>query len=206
MNRSNTHQTLHKMGKITGLALCTLGSAIAQAGNDWRDNRFVDYAKVTQVEPIVETIEHQGPREECWNEQVRYTPEPRYHGHGRHERSATPVILGALIGGALGNELGHHKRNKQVGAVAGAILGGSIGADIRRQHHREVYRQHRDDAAYDVAYRTEKRCKTYYDSETEQRVTGYDVSYRYQGHEYSTWMADDPGKRLRVHVAVSPVQ
>ncbi len=204
MNRLNTQQNLQKIGKITGLALCALGSAIAQAGNDWRDNSFVDFAKVTQVEPVFETIEHRVPREECWNEQVAYTPEPDYYHPPHRDRSATPVILGALIGGALGNELGHHKRNKQVGAVAGAILGGSIGADIRRQQHREVYRQHRDDAGYDVAYRTEKRCKTYYDIETEQRVTGYDVSYRYQGHDYSTWMARDPGKRLRVQVAVQP--
>ena len=172
------------------------------------DNSFYAYAKVTDVDPIYETVEHQVPRETCWTEKVRYTPHQRHHDRHHASQSKTPVILGALIGGALGNELGHHKRNKQVGAVAGAILGGSIGADIQRQNRHDSYHdRHYDDRhSYDVAYRDEQRCKTYYDIETEERLTGYEVSYRFSGREYQTITDQHPGKKLRVRVGVEPAE
>lgn len=170
------------------------------------DNSFYAYARVTDVDPIYETVEHQVPRETCWTEKVRYTPHQRHHNRHHGDKSATPVIIGALIGGALGNELGHHKRNKQVGAVAGAILGGSIGADIQRQNRHDRYHDSHYDSAYDVAYRDEQRCKTYYDVETEERLTGYEVSYRFSGREYQTITDQHPGKKLRVRVGVEPAE
>lgn len=183
-------------------------SVSSHAGS--RGDVFIDYAKVTAVSPVYDTIEHRVPREECWNEQVQYTPHDQRYPSRRHARqqSSTPVILGALIGGALGNELGHHKRNKQVGTVVGAILGGSIGADVRNnkrgRDHNDGYRNGHHD--YDVAYRNERRCKTHYEIESEQQLSGYDVEYRYHGHDYSTFTSEHPGKKLQVRVAVKPVQ
>lgn len=116
------------------------------------------------------------------------TPRACQHRYSeeRHHRSATPAILGGIIGAAIGNELGHHKSNKRVGAVAGGILGASIGSDISRRP------KHRDCQQYDVSY--------------EERVVGYDVSYRYRGQLYNTTTREHPGKKLRLSVQIEPVE
>ncbi len=204
MNKLKIGQKVVLSGMLLGLAgFSTMSSASGyDRDRSWNKNSFFDYARVTQAEPIYQTIEHQVPREECWNEKVRYTPE-RHNSHRRH-KSSTPLIIGALIGGALGNELGHHKRNKQVGAAVGAILGGSIGADVQRQNRRDRHDDNYD--GYDVAYRDEQRCKTYYEIETEQRLSGYEVSYRYNGHDYQTITDQHPGKKLRIKVGIRPAE
>lgn len=152
-------------------------------------NHRVDYAKVTDVRPIYESYTRKTPHQECWVETVRYDQD-------RGDRSATGTILGGIIGAAVGNELGHKKRNKQVGAVAGAVLGASIGRDISRRH---------ETRATESRYREVERCETRYSHRTEQRVVGYDVSYRYRGDEYRTTLDQHPGKRIKVAVSVEPV-
>lgn len=43
--------------------------------------------------------------------------------------------------------------------------------------------------------------------EQEQRLlTGYDVEYQYKGEKYMSRMARDPGKRVRIRIAVAPDQ
>lgn len=153
-------------------------------------NKHQDYAKVLDVEPIVVRSERRIPRRECWDEQVRYE-EPR-----QHRNSYTAPILGGIIGGALGNELGHNKSNQRVGAAVGAVLGASIGHDVTR------------DRAYTgghVSYRTETRCAVEHDVEYYERITGYNVTYRYQGRTYHTRTDSHPGKKIRVRVNVVPV-
>lgn len=156
-------------------------------------NTHIDYAKVTHVEPIFETLVHSVPKEQCWNERVRsrkdYRPE-----------STTPVLLGALIGGAIGNELGHRKRNKQVGAVVGGLLGGSIGQDIARDSRRHHNHQHTNH------YETIERCEVSYDRHEEQSVVGYDVTYLYHGNKYTTQTDRHPGKKVKVQISVLAVE
>lgn len=145
-----------------------------------------DWAPVTSVAPVYETVTVVEPYEECRNERVAYA-----NGRG----SATPPILGAIIGGALGNAVGHKKRNKQVGVVVGALLGGSIGADIARRNR-----------TYDrVSYQTQRRCHVVEETRREERLTGYDVTYEYGGTTYRTRMRRDPGDSVRVRVRVTPV-
>jgi uncharacterized protein YcfJ len=47
-----------------------------------------------------------------------------------------------------------------------------------------------------------QRCTTVYDSRDE--VTGYNVAYRYQGRDYTTRMAYDPGPTMNVRVNLAP--
>jgi uncharacterized protein YcfJ len=47
-----------------------------------------------------------------------------------------------------------------------------------------------------------QRCRTVYDSRDE--ITGYNVAYRYQGRDYTTRMAYDPGPTMRVQVSLAP--
>lgn len=181
------------MNKIISASLMLLGMAagVAEAGPRHDYNSHSDYAKVTHVEPIVVQHERRVPHRQCWEEEVSYQ-EPG----SRHRNSYTGPILGSVIGGAIGNELGHSNTNKKVGTVVGAILGASIGHDVTRKH------------AYDegrVRYRTETRCNVSHDIEYYERVTGYNVTYRYNGRTYQTRMDHDPGRRIRVRVNVVPV-
>lgn len=150
-----------------------------------------DYARVVDVDPITRTLTHRVPRETCWNEQVRY--EERVNSH----RSATPTLVGGLIGAAIGNSLGrgHHKDNRAIKTVALGALGASIGNDLGRRSQGETR----------VDYRTEQRCERSYDTRHEDRVVGYDVTYRYHGETYRTRMDYDPGDRIKVNVKVSPM-
>ncbi|MDH3644616.1 MAG: glycine zipper 2TM domain-containing protein [Gammaproteobacteria bacterium] len=161
----------------------------ARYGRAQYDGGHYDRAKVVAVEPLYETVTYDVPREQCYVERAP----SRYEG--RHGRSATAPIVGAIIGGALGNAVGHKKRNKQVGTVVGAILGGSIGADIRRRNHGNY--QH-------VSYRDQQVCRVVSDTREEERLLGYRVTYRYAGETYTTRMDRDPGPSLRVRVRVSP--
>ncbi len=142
-----------------------------------------DYAKVTDVRPVYETVAYQQPRQQCWQEAVHSAP-----------RSHTAPILGAIIGGAIGNELGSGKRNKQVGAVVGAALGASVGNDIRNRH------------AAPATTHYAQRCQTVYDTQYRNEVVAYDVTYSYRGQLYSTRMSQHPGKQIPVNVRVEPAR
>jgi len=41
---------------------------------------------------------------------------------------------------------------------------------------------------------------------SEERLEGYDVTYRYDGEVYSTRTRNDPGDTIRVSVSVVPVE
>ena len=173
--------TLLNRSSIAAVAASLLllpAGALAGAEYDW--------ATVTSVTPVYETVTRIEPYEECRDERVAYAG-------GR--RSATGPILGAIVGGALGNAVGHKKRNKQVGVLVGALLGGSIGADIARSQR----------AGRGVSYRTERHCRVVEETRREDRLAGYDVTYEYGGATYRTRMQRDPGDSVRVRVRVTPV-
>jgi uncharacterized protein YcfJ len=166
--------------------LLATGSGLAMA-HSYDD---IDYARVTRVEPIYETIPYRSPRQECWTESVPVRSyEPSYE-----PRSHTVPILGAIIGGAIGNAVGHNHTNKIVGTVAGVALGASVGRDISA----------RDGGRERIAYNDERVCETVADRAYRQEVVAYRVYYRYHGRDFVREMDYDPGPRLKVHVNVEP--
>ena len=146
---------------------------------------------VVDVEPVMATVEVVEPERRCWFEDTR---ERGWNRTG--ESSPTTPLIGALIGGAIGNAVGHNKRNKQVGAVVGAVLGGSIAHDMRR----------RDADVGNGRIRTTRQevCEVVDRTTTEQRVTGYLVTYRYAGKTHRARMDQRPGETIRVRVHVTP--
>ncbi len=171
-----------------GLMAAMAGSGTASAfDHDGRDGHvYFDRARVVNVRPIYRTVQVEHPRRECRDERVVY----RHRGYN----SSTPVVLGGVIGGAIGNTMG--KGNGRTAAtVAGMLLGASIGNDIRHEN-REAPRR-------DV--RTERVCHVVSDYTEEQRIDSYAVTYRYHGHTYVTRTDDDPGRFIRVRVAVDAV-
>lgn len=150
----------------------------AQAGEE----AFYDYADVTSVRPVYKIVRMPVSENECWDELVE---------HREHHESATGMIAGGIIGGLIGHQFGGGS-GKDVATVAGTLLGGSIGRDATRRPPR-VYRT------------TEQRCQVTTHYVEEERLGGYRVHYSYGGRSYSRLMSRDPGERLRVRVAVTPV-
>ncbi|MFM1895252.1 MAG: hypothetical protein RLZZ385_326 [Pseudomonadota bacterium] len=166
---------------LAGLGL--LCSSLALAESEYYD------AEVVETVPLIRIVEISTPREECWEEEV--VVERRYGGGS----SNTPVVLSTIIGGAIGNAVGHNKSNQRVGTVVGAVLGHSIGRDIVRQQERGTVRE----------YETVERCETVYERHQEERITGYQVTYHYNGQDYTVRTDRDPGETIRVRVTVQPV-
>lgn len=189
VNRKNALKAI----KTTALVAAMTGvlSIPAVAGSRYATDSYshYDYARVVDVSQIIEKVSFTEPVERCWNEKVRH-----YNRHASN--SKTPDVIGAIVGAAVGNRFGKGS-GRDAATVAGALLGGSIGRDIRKKHH-----HHRGDSYV----KTVRQCETHEEVRYEDRVSGYDVKYRYKGRVYTTQMDSHPGDEIKVQVNVVPVQ
>lgn len=152
-----------------------------------------DYARVIETTPIYKKVQHIKPHKQCYS-----TKRHNYRRqHSASYDSATPEIFGAVIGGAIGNAIGHNKSNKKVGTIVGAVLGASIAHDVEQQNNRH----------YNNSKRHHQHCK-YVDKvyNVENRLKGYEVTYKYRGEIFQTFTKKHPGKRLRIALTVSPAE
>jgi uncharacterized protein YcfJ len=147
---------------------------------------FTDTAKVISVEPVYYSTTTSRPRHECWEEEVFYSSDDR------HDDTALRMIVGGAIGGALGHNIGRHSDSAK---IAGAVIGSAIGYDTA-QRHRGRHKLRRG---------TEERCQTVYEEVSHQRLDGYRVTYRYRGQTFTTITEEDPGKRLRIRITLTPL-
>ena len=145
---------------------------------------FQDTAWVVASTPVYESVNN--PQRDCWTEQTGYE-EVR-----SRDRSYGGAVLGGIVGGLLGHTIGKGS-GKSVATAVGAATGAIAGDNIDNDGHE--YR------SVSTQPRYEQRCRTV-DNWTRQ-LTGYNVTYRYQGHEYSTFMPYDPGRSVKVNVNVS---
>lgn len=181
--------------------------------------RFTEYAKVVDVQPVYKEVRLREPGQECWTEQQEHiigyeTTSRREHyntNHNQTNRPSTNALVGSVIGGVIGNQLGRgHSRSSRTGAtVAGAIIGGAIGSETRAdvQRHRRNNR-HQPQTQSRPIYETRpvERCKRVVESRSEQRLQHYNVTYRYKGRNFTTRLPRDPGNRLELQVTVAPAR
>ena len=153
-----------------------------------------DFATVTRVQAIYDSIERRIPEQHCWTERVR-----EENPTTTQRRSTTGTLIGGLIGGAIGHEVGHGNDNKKIAAVIGSVLGMSIANDVQSRNRQNQYTN-------STSYRDIEHCETKHRVYTEQILNGYHVDYRYRGRHYSTIMAEHPGDKIRVTVDVRPAQ
>lgn len=173
------------IASMIGIMAIGAGSAYADhAKHRFNHNSFYDRAKVTDIQPVYTTVRVEVPHEQCYQQEVRRTP--RHNGN-----NAASTVLGGIIGGAVGHNLGNHKRGP---TIAGAIIGAAVGSELGKNR-----RQGREYVRY------EDVCETTHTYEEEQRIDGYNVTYRYKGEYFTTYMKQHPGKRIQVKVHVSPV-
>lgn len=188
------------MQRISILALATLGvlaASTAEAGRyDTRAPSGLAYAEVLRVDPIIETYDRPVQRDQCWREPVRYREPARYRS-ARNDRA--PAVLGAIVGGVIGSQFGSGG-GRDAATAAGALLGYSAVRDDQRRHGGGYYESGREYVRY------EQRCQVNTEYFREERVTGYDVTYRYNDQVFTTVTDYHPGDRLQVQVDVRPVR
>lgn len=180
---------------LAALGVFAASQAAAQGGRyDERDGYGYDYAQVLRVDPLIQTWDRPVQRDQCWREPVRYR-EPSRHGKGRQDRA--PAVLGAIVGGVIGHQFGSGS-GRDAATAAGALLGYHAVRDDQRRYgsHYEGDREY---------LRYEQRCEVNTEYFREERVTGYEVTYRYNGQTYTTVTDYHPGDRLRVQVEVRPL-
>jgi uncharacterized protein YcfJ len=145
----------------------------------YSDTNYDDYGRVINARPIYQTVTIEVPNESCRVQTVE-------HYERRGGDSFTGTLVGGLVGAAIGHELGHGRG--QATAVGG-IIGATIGNDANR-------------GSRVVRYRDQEVCNTYYRTEYENRIVGYDVSYSYGGRIYQTRTDRHPGDSIPVAVDV----
>ena len=230
MNATNQRKlkTLTKSLLIAGVISAVAMPATAKKYRDYseRSNSAYDYARVVDVNPVVETYQENNPVENCWDERrpvqnSRYSDRNNnyngsYNGNSKRHSSATPEIFGAIIGAVVGNQLGKRGGGKarDIATVAGAVLGGSVGHDVKKGNQRKRGYYENDSRGYEnsrsgryetTRYETVQQCEVKDSYSTREEIVGYDVSYKYKGNVFHTQMNQHPGDKIKVKVTVDPV-
>jgi uncharacterized protein YcfJ len=137
-----------------------------------------EYGSVVSSTPIVVAVPVQ--QQECSDQPVEY----------RQPSTGAGALIGGIAGAAIGNSLGGgfgRAAATGLGLVAGAAIGNQAEANSRPPVS-SLARQ--------------CRAVTHY----ENRTTGYDVVYEYQGVRRRTQLTRDPGDRVALEVNVAPAE
>lgn len=164
--------------KLMTIALGFAALPLAQAGD------FEDFGRVVRVQPRVEQI--RTPRQECRTEYVQVPVQ--------QQRGAGGSIVGGIAGALLGSQVGGGN-GKVAATAAGAIAGAMVGDRVENDGRA---------VGTGVQEQAVRQCRTVEAVET--RNAGYDVTYEYRGHTYTTYMDRDPGERIRLSVNVVPAR
>jgi len=171
---------------ITSILVSLSLASTAQASHDDRpyaDSRYdssryentrYTRAKVMYVEPVSGYSESRYPRERC------YTV-----SSDRERRKGS--IVGAVVGSVVGYKLGGDRGEKRLGSVAGAVVGSVIGQSVADKGRNSHYRCEVSESRYGHA-----------------AIVGYNVTYKYKGQRFTTFMDYNPGRWVDVEVSVRP--
>lgn len=140
---------------------------------------YTDTAEVVNTVPVYGSINE--PRQQCWTETVTtYQEAPRSYGG---------TVLGGITGGLIGSTIGSGN-GRVAAAAAGAAIGALVGnrADERNTQAMAVPRQ-------------VQRCQMV--DNYRQGITGYQVTYNYNGRNSTVILPYDPGPRVNVGISVA---
>ncbi len=141
-------------------------------------------ATVVASVPIQETVNR--PTQQCWTETAQIAdPAPQPHNY-----------VGAIIGGVAGGLLG-----STIGRGDGRVVAGAIGAGVGAVTGDAI--ANRDPGTVTTVVPVQ-RCRQV--DNFVPAITGYRVTYEYDGQRFSTRLPNDPGARLPVRVSVVPTQ
>ncbi len=163
-----------------GVALASINIAFAQP-----PTKYIQ-AEVVDVVPLKEEIIRYVPQQHCYTVQVpqQQTIYPR--------QSNTGSLIGGLVGAYAGNRAGKDSRNRDLATIAGGVVGAHIGSNYNPKPTHHVY------------YTSQQRCSQTQVRKTETRLTGYRVTYNYQGTLYQTVTQSHPGTTITLTITTSP--
>lgn len=153
---------------------------------------FSDTARVTSVTPLLERV--RSKPEECRTVIVERVESSR-GVLANNGSNAAGVLVGGLVGGLLGNQVGGGS-GKAIATAVGVVGGAMVGDHMSGSGEDDAHMRH-------VTEKEVTRCTP---PKSVERVVGYDVTYQYMGRSYTTVMNNDPGRRVRLNVSVTPVE
>lgn len=163
------------------LVLTFLSTLVMTSVASAQSEQQIVSSKVLNRTPIMESVQIETPKRVCRQEQVVT----------QNAKSYTPSIFGGIVGAAAGNQFGRGK-GKDLATVAGGVLGASVGRDI----------QNKNAESHTALI---ERCHDETEFRYEERISGWRVTYEYNGQTYVTRTDRDPGETLQLRVNVQPL-
>ena len=124
------------------------------------------------------------------------------YGSGSNGGRTAATVVGGIVGAVLGSKIGNGSGSVAAAGV-GTLLGSMAGREIYDQHQRETRRGTvvvcDPEPVGDDGDGRDGR----YDGSGINPSAGYDVTYEYNGRQYTRRMDYNPGDRIRVRVDVS---
>jgi uncharacterized protein YcfJ len=157
---------------MTGAVVITMCGVIVSATA--LADKEPDYAEVINIEEIRETVNTS--REVCEDVAVTQKAQPK------DEKKIAGTAIGAVAGGVLGSMVGGGK-GKTLATVAGAAAGGYAGNKVQGNMQDKK-----------TTTTTERQCHTV--TEPQEKVVGYNVTYKIGEKESTVRMKDKPGNRI----------
>lgn len=108
------------IGVVAGMAVATAGGVL---GYQYLGGQAVEPEPVVAEAPAPRPAA--APAEECWDEEVATTADPK----DQHRIAGTAI--GAVVGGAIGKDVGDRDITTAAGAAAGALIGRKIQEEIQ---------------------------------------------------------------------------
>lgn len=156
-------------------------------------------APVLHVEPIVTRRYVDHPVQHCTTGYSAARADDYPRRHHAHQR-VLPGLIGGLIGGWVGHQFGGGNGKKAL-TVLGALTGSSIARNAARHHDADGY-HYRDDYRRAAPV---QRCRTTYESHSEESIDGYLVTYEYAGRTFEKRVPHHPGDEISIRVRVTPL-
>ena len=129
------------MGVVAGIGVATAGGVLGyqflgpQGAEVEGDEVIVEAEALTPptpapavrtaAAPAARVAAAPAPTEECWDEEVQVTADPK----DQHRIAGTAI--GAVVGGAIGKDLGDRDLTTAAGAAAGAFIGRKIQGEVQ---------------------------------------------------------------------------
>jgi uncharacterized protein YcfJ len=117
------------IGAVAGIGVATAGGVLgyqfmgqqsAEVAVEAEAPATTSAAAPRAAAPAVRTAAAPAPTEECWDEEVTVTADPK----DQHRIAGTAI--GAVVGGAIGKDVGDRDITTAAGAAAGALIGRKI--------------------------------------------------------------------------------
>ena len=151
--------------------ILTTGSVAALVAASMGTAQAQEQGRVLSSQAVIQQVAV--PRQVCNNQQVAV----------QGQKSGAGGLMGAIAGGAIGNNVGAGS-GRGVATVIGVIGGAMMGDRV--------------EGAPPVQMQTVQNCstQTFY----ENRTSGYNVVYEYNGKHYNVQMPNDPGQFVQLQV------